>query len=242
MEPFAGSCSLFFRLSPRRALLADKNKELIEVYEVLRRKPTDLYKAVTSFAPESWVYNQVRALQLSDLPVLERAARFIYLNRNCFNGIFRTNQTGGFNVPFARCRQGAVPSLSEFRAASRLLNDVELRAWDFGTTLRYCGKGDFVYLDPPYLVDARRVFREYGPRAFSSCDLQRLANHLEKLDERGAIFLLSYADSREARALARNWNSRRVSVRRNIAGFASDRKQGFELLITNSSRKAANGN
>jgi DNA adenine methylase len=233
VEPFAGSCSLFHRLTPAEALLADKNEELMEAYEILRSHPDDVYDATSSLSRVEWLYLSVRALKPKKLPMVERAARFIYLNRNCFNGIFRTNQRGEFNVPFAHSRQGALPNRDEFLATARLLKDAELRAWDFGTTLRHCREGDFVYLDPPYVVEARRVFREYGPRPFDSADMLRLSEHLTKLHRRGVAFVLSYADCSESRAIAKKWWSRRVRVRRNIAGFASNRKQSFELIITN---------
>ena len=121
VEPFAGSCCLFYRLGPEVALLADKNPELIEMYDVLRRHPkAPLHQAVTSLHTAKWLYLQVRALRPADLTQLERAARFIYLNRNCFNGIYRTNLRGEFNVPFAHYKQGLVPTLDELVARARI--------------------------------------------------------------------------------------------------------------------------
>lgn len=233
VEPFAGSCSLFFRLSPSAALLADKNIELIEAYEILRESPDDVFDAASSLTDSEWLYLQVRALKPHQLRRVERAARFIYLNRNCFNGIYRTNRSGDFNVPFAHSRQGALPARAEFLATARLLANADLRAWDFGTTLRHCREGDFVYLDPPYVVRARRVFREYGPRPFDAEDMSRLSEHLTKLHDRGVKFVLSYADCAEARAIAQQWRYRRLKVRRNVAGFVAHRRHSFELLITN---------
>ncbi len=233
VEPFAGSCSLFFRVTPPDAVLADKNKELIETYEILREAPRDLHTAVSSWPVNEQVYREVRAIRPETLDRLRRAARFIYLNRNCFNGIYRTNRKGEFNVPFAGSRQGAVPSVEEFERAASLLQTVTLRAWDFGTTLRHCRAGDFVYLDPPFFVRSRRVFREYGPRTFGPKDLARLATHLKHLNCRGVHFLLSYADSREAQILANPWRYERLEVRRNVSGFVGSRRKSFELLITN---------
>lgn len=237
VEPFAGSCSLFFRLQPDVALLADKNEDLIETYRVLCRSPKALHRSVSGLVASKWLYLAVRSLQPANLSRLERAARFVYLNRNCFNGIYRTNTLGEFNVPFASCKQGRIPSLEEFVVCSDLLQRASLRAWDFGTTLRHCQRGDFVYLDPPYVVAERRVFRQYGPRPFNREDLTRLRRHLERLDARGVKFALSYADCRESRDLASAWHFRRVQVRRNVAGFSGKRKRSVELIITNTHTK-----
>ncbi|MCH8047220.1 MAG: DNA adenine methylase, partial [Planctomycetes bacterium] len=152
---------------------------------------------------------------------------------NCFNGIYRTNRSGKFNVPFASSRAGAFVTREEFIEASKSLQCATLRSWDFGTTLRHVRAGDFVYLDPPYAVESRRVFCEYGERPFCSDDLCRLSEHLDKIHNRGAAFLVSYADCREARMLAKNWFSCRMRVRRHVAGFAGARKAAYELLITN---------
>jgi len=97
----------------------------------------------------------------------------------------------------------------------------------------HVGEGDFVYLDPPYVLDERRVFREYLPGSFMRTDLKRLGEALQEIDRRGAVFVLSYAESKEAKKLVRSWNHRRVSTQRNIAGFVGARKNDFELLVSN---------
>jgi DNA adenine methylase len=109
-----------------------------------------------------------------------------------------------------------------------------LVAGDFELVLRHARKGDFVYMDPPFAVRARRVFKEYHPDTFSGSDVNRLRLWLEKLHKRGISFLVSYAQSAEADVLARGFDRRRISVRRNIAGFASDRSPSNEILISNS--------
>lgn len=182
VEPFAGSACLFFAIQPSKAILADKNLQLIETYEVVRQNPQKVYDGVVALPRTKAVYYAQRSRDPRCLSAIERTIRFVYLNRNCFNGIYRTNTQGLFNVPFATSRAGAFVSRDEFVAAARVLNNVELRAWDFGRTLRYVQKGDFVYMDPPYAVAARRVFKEYGSNPFAACDLTRLAEHLVKID------------------------------------------------------------
>jgi DNA adenine methylase len=104
---------------------------------------------------------------------------------------------------------------------------------DFSRTLEDVQKGDFVYLDPPFALESRRVFREYGLKSFSTGDVPRLSKSLKDIVKSKADFLVSYADCKEARVLAKNWNSIRLPVRRNIAGFASSRRLAYEWLISN---------
>ncbi len=233
IEPFAGSCSLFFALSPRHAILGDKNAELIETYSTVRDHSGEIYDRVAAIPRTRDVYYKLRSQCPSTLTHIERAVRFIYLNRNCFNGIFRTNARGEFNVPFASSRVGAFVTRDEFLGAAALLCCAELYAGDFGSTLRHVRASDFVYLDPPYAVKSRRVFREYGAKVFGSADIERLQKHLCAIDAKGAHFVVSYADCREARDLAKNWMFRRVRLRRHIAGFSRARRLAYELLITN---------
>lgn len=234
VEPFAGSAALFFRLNPERAILGDINSELIEAYEIIRDRPDDVYRAVSKISRNESQYYKVRDQNTSRLKAFGRAVRFVYLNRYCFNGIYRTNMKGKFNVPYAHNKPGVIPSLEVFRRCSALLNHASLKCGDFGSVLSGVKAGDFVYIDPPYVVDSRRIFREYDQREFSKKDLKRLASHLKKIDRKGATFLLSYADCREARELFSCWTMSRIRVRRNIAGFASARRFANEFLVTNS--------
>lgn len=233
VEPFAGSSSLFFKIQPAKGLLADKNSALIETYEVLRRSPRRVHNEVMKLPNNSSTYYQIRSKNPRSLSALRRAIRFIYLNRYCFNGIYRTNRQGHFNVPYGKNNASAFPTIDEFEACASLLKRVDLRAWDFGTTLRCVRENDFIYLDPPYAVNSRRVFREYGAQCFGQNDLVRLAEHLTRIDKKGAAFVLSYADCRFAREVLSVWELRRIAVRRNVAGFASARRKAYELVVTN---------
>lgn len=233
VEPFAGSACFFLSIGPKSALLADKNQQLIETFEVVRDRPSFIYDRVTAIPRTKTRYYQERERDPNKLSAIQRAVRFIYLNRNCFNGIYRTNSDGKFNVPFASSRAGQFVARDEFVSAATLLQRAELRCWDFGTTLRHVKERDFVYLDPPFAVDSRRVFKEYGKRTFQLDDLQRLSLHLDKIANRGAGFVVSYADCKEARAIGQHWNCKRIRVRRNVAGFTGARRSAYELVITN---------
>jgi DNA adenine methylase len=157
----------------------------------------------------------------------------LYLNHFCFNGLYRTNLLGQFNVPYGPPKNGAWLNEASIIAAGNALQTCELLHADFEETLRQVRKGDFVFLDPPYAVNRRRVFREYLPSSFSGGDLPRLGRALESLHSRGAAFVITYADSIESRGLFKKWNRSRLWVRRNIAGFAADRRGYYELLATN---------
>jgi DNA adenine methylase len=172
-----------------------------------------------------------------------RAVRFIYLNRHCFNGIYRTNLNGQFNVPFGGPKPGIIPPIETFRKCAQMLDRAELHSCDFGTLLSDTREGDFVYLDPPYAVESRRVFRQYGPREFEKKDLKRLASHLRRMHSRGVRFVVSYADCAEAREFLGSWKTVRMRVRRHVSGFEAARRTAYELVATNVGiRRKKNGN
>jgi DNA adenine methylase len=237
VEPFAGSACLFFSLAPTRAILSDNNQELIEVYNVVRDFPEQLYKRLNDIHRDVETYKHWRNVDPGSLNRETRALRFLYLNRNCFNGIYRTNSQGKFNVPMGR-KVGAYFTEADLIRCASLLQGAQLIAGDFSETLNYVASGDFVYLDPPYALKSRRVFREYGSHVFDTSDIDRLAEGLRQVDRVKADFLVSYADCREARQLAKNWNAVRLPIRRHIAGFAGARRNAYEWLITNQSLDA----
>jgi DNA adenine methylase len=232
VEPFAGSACLFFAIAPPAAVLGDANRELVEFYKVVRDEPDRLYRRLCRIRRDAVTYNKWRSTDPQSLDRETRAVRFIYLNRNCFNGIYRTNLAGKFNVPMGK-DQGLYFTKAELIQSSELLHRARLVAGDFTKTLEHVKRGDLVYLDPPYAVNSRRVFREYGKQLFDAADIPRLVKCLKDIRKAGADFLLSYADCSEARALASQWNATRVLTRRNVAGFAGARKNAYEWLVTN---------
>ena len=232
VEPFAGSACLFFELAPEAAVLGDINKELMETYRVVRDEPERLFKRLCRIERDLATYRRWRQLNSSVLDTETRALRFLYLNRNCFNGIYRTNLKGEFNVPMGT-RVGKYFSKEDLLNCSALLQRATLIAGDFGRTIERVTAGDFVYLDPPYAVAARRIFREYGKKTFGTADISRLSDALVTIVQRNADFLVSYADCTEARTLALSWHSVRLPVRRHVAGFVGDRKAAYEWLISN---------
>lgn len=235
VEPFAGSACLFFSLAPQSAVLGDSNPELIDVYRVVRDAPERLYRRLCRLGRDLETYTRWRALHPKSLDVETRALRLIYLNRNCFNGIYRTNAAGHFNVPMGS-KLSSYFTKDDLIRCSHLLQDVKLVRGDFTKTIEHVKRGNFVYLDPPYAVNSRRIFKEYGKDVFDTTDVPRFGETLTSIDNAKAEFLVSYADCREARTIARQWNAIRLPVRRNIAGFADARRNAYEWMITNIKR------
>lgn len=234
IEPFMGSACLFFSILPSRAILSDINKELVDTFNEVRKDPIALYSSIIRIprGPES--YYHLRKQSPNSLNPINRAARFIFLNRFCFNGLYRTNLNGAFNVPFAKSKTGDFPSEEEFINVANSLKNVELKCGDFESIIsNEIQKGDFIYLDPPYAVKNTRIFRQYDPQTFGLDDLERLRNILIKIDQIGAFFLLSYANCEEAKHYFCTWPSREVEVHRNIAGFSKHRRNASEILVSN---------
>lgn len=234
VEPFMGSASLFFSIAPSKAVLSDINSELVHTYRVVRDHPKRVHNALSLLPKGKRMYYKIRSQNLEELASIERAAKFIYLNRFCFNGIYRTNTKGKFNVPYSPEGTGDLPTLIELREISTALQNVTISCEDFETILlKKVRKNDFVYLDPPYAVANRRVFRQYGPQTFGISDLHRLNDALVRINKVGAKFLVSYAMCKEAKDIFSNWETRRVVTQRNVSGFAKHRRKAVELLITN---------
>jgi DNA adenine methylase len=232
IEPFAGSACLFFKLMPSKSILGDINHELIKTYLEVKHRPLELSASLRALRKGRQTFLKLRKLDLSRLSGSERAARFIFLNRYCFNGLYRTNKAGQFNVPYGGDKSGGLPSSDFLKQCSVALRRTRLVAADFEKVLGMAKKGDFVYMDPPFSVKSRRVFNEYDPTGFNSGHLNRLRSWMERFERNGISFLVSYADCTESRILMRDFFSRTVVVKRNIAGFASDRGESREVLIS----------
>ena len=233
VEPFAGSACLFFELKPSKAVLSDINEDLISTYLQVRDSTAAVARALMRIPTTSRSYYAIRAQDTSSLTPIQRAARFIFLNRFCFNGLYRTNLNGKFNVPFGGKRCGLVPSLEKLRECAKALRHASIFARPFEETLELVRVGDFVYLDPPYCIKSRRVFNAYSNASFGPDQLLTLKHHLHRVDRLGVPFLVSYGHSREALELAKGFRVSHLVVQRQIAGFAAKRRIAREIIITN---------
>lgn len=233
IEPFAGSACFFFAIYPERALLGDANLELIQTYATLRDHPRLVSRRAAALPRSRATYNKLRKRPFHEMSTdIERAASFVYLNRYCFNGVWRTNRQGLFNVPMGT-HTGELPGEASFYRCSVALRRAELMSCDFAETCSKARQGDFVYLDPPYSSSPRDRYGEYGYNSFEPPDLHRIVRVLEDLDRRGCSFLLSYVDNAATRTALCQWSYRRIRVRRHVAGFSSQRTMARELLVAN---------
>jgi len=233
IEPFAGSACLFFDIEPAYAFLGDINQELIHAYRVIKNDPVIVIEALKRMGVSKKTYYKVRDLPFTTLNDAERAAAFLYLNRYCFNGLYRTNSQGKFNVPYGDHQGNTKFDFNVILESSQQLATTQLFCCDFEYLVFLAQPGDFVYMDPPYWVEKSRAFSQYHANSFSAKDLKRLSSCLAHLDRIGAKFLVSYADSKEGYRALGDWAVRRVLTKRNIAGFISSRKTSTEILATN---------
>lgn len=235
-EPFIGSAALFFHLQPARARLADCNRKLVEVYEVVRDEVDDLIAALQPHKNEKKYYYRIRSQDPRSLDKVERAARIIYMNKTCYNGLYRENQQGEFNVPFGRYKHPRICDEPRLRAASRALQDVELCAGDFADAVAGAGEGDFVYFDPPYVpLNATSNFTSYSRFGFDDYDHRRLSQTIANLTARGCRVMLSNSAAPLVYELydRAEYTLHEIEARRNINSKANCRGPVTELLILN---------
>jgi DNA adenine methylase len=234
IEPFAGSACLFFSTHPKMAVLSDLNDELIDTYRAIKSAPSEVGHALNALPFGRDAYYQIRNEPLCGLSPVQKAAKFIYLNRFCFNGLYRTNASGEFNVPFGAPRNSTVPSISHLELCSKALQSASLMAGDFESIVsENIAEGDFIYLDPPFFQTEGRVFRQYNAKPFMKSDLERLGNLLHHIHSVGATFVLSYANNAEAEAIFSGWHSKTILLQRNISGFAKARGKAKEIFVSN---------
>jgi DNA adenine methylase len=232
-EPFAGSSCLFFYLEPTKAVLGDINSELVSTLKAVRNQNAKLLRLLAEMPRGKREYQRIRRVDPSGLHQAEIGARLIFLNHNCFNGLYRTNMSGQFNVPFGRHKKRRTLDTALLKQAGKALRKATLIEGDFEETIKHAQKGDFVYLDPPYFSAKKRIFSEYGPRLFGDDDLCRLQRCLEGLHKRKVRFAVSYWYCKETLELFAKWRIKRVRAKRNIAGFAAARRGAYELIACN---------
>ncbi len=234
VEGFCGSATLFFSIRPKRGLLVDCNAALVECITRVKKAPRSVAKALGQMAPSEATFYDVRAADTNQLDPDVRAARFIYLNRLCFNGLYRTNSAGRFNVPYGGLKAGRLPDVRQLENASEALQSTSVICGDFQSAVKHhVERGDFVYLDPPYAVRNRSLDFQYGPDVFGTKDIERLALLASEIDAIGATFVISYVDCPEISSLVERWGCERVQVRRTVAAAASRRVSASEVLISN---------
>jgi DNA adenine methylase len=233
-EPFVGGGALFFAVQPKRAQLADQNPELIHCYSQVRDDVYGVLDVLARHVYERAHFDAVRALDPLHLRPAERAARFIYLNKTCFNGLWRVNRAGRFNVPIGRYKNPKFNDPATLITASHALRGVTLTRAPFEESMARAAPGDFVYLDPPYdPVSPTASFASYTAGGFSWEDQRRLAHACVVLNRRGVRFLLSNSATPRIRALYAGFEQRMVKAPRFVNSKAGLRGPVDEVLVFN---------
>jgi DNA adenine methylase len=238
-EPFAGGAALFFALASDgsrkigRAVLCDQNEELIACYRAVKADPAKVIRALEDYRYDEDLFYEVRDKSTAGMTDTERAARFIFLNKTCFNGLWRVNSQGKFNVPFGRYDNPKIIDEDGLALASKALALAELRLGDFSEATKGLGGGDFVYFDPPYdPASETSDFTAYARGGFSMTDQQRLADEMRRLRGAGVMVMLSNADTRKMRDLYFDFTVHSVKAPRSINSVAEKRGMARELLVT----------
>jgi DNA adenine methylase len=234
VEPFCGSAAVYFSIEDKEAILSDINHHLINFYRNAQSDASRLYDRVVAIPRTKKHYYRSRDEFNECQDGFERACLFYYLNKNCFNGLFRTAKNGNFNVPYSRARVGNYQAKEAFLASAQILQRAQFFCGDFETVLlHHVKEGDLVYLDPPYSDAKRYPFREYFPGCFAFKDINRMVGILETLDKRGAHFVLSFSSRLKTPLAQKGWITTSIRTRRNISGFASARKYVNDIIVTN---------
>ena len=238
-EPFIGGGSVLLALQPLGATINDINKELIHVYNTIKHQPLKLVQAIYKldsyecdcnyYLKQKDYYNKLITEQQYNI---DMAALFIFLNKHCFNGLYRVNQQGLFNVPWNKKTSGVSINIENILNISNYLQNIEIFNKDFEEVLEDCDEDDFIFIDSPYDPICENGFIDYSKEGFTKEDHIRLAKVFKKLDERGCYCMLTNHNTSLINELYYDFNIDIVDVRRSINSNGNDRK-GKEVIITN---------
>lgn len=230
-EPFFGGGSFFFSLKPETAILSDRNESLISMYRAIRDDPEGVIKLLSTYPYSEDFYYRMRSRRPTS--IRSAAARFIYLNRSCWNGLYRVNQKGKFNTPFGKFENPTICDPERIRAASILLKGSSLKFCDFEKAISNAKKGDLAYFDPPYVTGhENNGFLKYNVRLFSWGDQERLARTALRLADEGVHILVSNANHPAVVNLYKGFHYFKAERNNLIGGKGSSRGLTGEALLT----------
>ncbi len=239
-EPFIGGGALLFALQPNSPIINDINTELMDCYQVVRDFPDELIIELKKHKNQEDYYYKIRSWDRSedyqDRNLIQRASRTIFLNKAGYNGLFRVNSRGQFNVPIGKYKNPSFFESENLRAVSRYLNDNEVRLLnlDFEEAVEDAHKGDFIYFDPPYDTSSKTAcFTGYNQNGFNKDEQKRLKLVCDKLNRKGCKFLISNACTNFITDLYKDYNQTKVLARRAINSNAKKRGKIEEILIKN---------
>lgn len=233
VEPFAGSAAAFFALQPRKALLSDKNEDLVECYRAVKHDPGAVWRRMKAHhrchARDPGYYYRIR--DSAPRSRVGRAARFIYLNRTCFNGIYRVNLDGVFNVPKGSKDTVIFPD-DNFQKISDILRNAKIKSSDFEETLSVCGRGDLVFVDPPYTVKHNmNGFVKYNEKIFSWSDQVRLSGAILAAARRGARVILTNAAHESVESLYCGSGELNFISRQSVMAANSEKRSSVDEMV-----------
>lgn len=243
VEPFVGGGAVVFEYQPKKAIINDYNEELINVYNVIKTSPDALIETLMHHKEnnnEDYFY-EIRSLDREEnyykkLSDIERAARIIYLNKTCYNGLFRVNSSGQFNTPYGKYKNPNIVNKPVIHAMSKYFNNnnIKILNGDYKEALKNLRKGSFVYFDPPYLpISTSSSFTGYTENGFTLEQQIELKEQCDKLNQRGIKFLLSNSDHKIIRDLYKNYNIKTVQAKRSINSKGNKRGEINEVLVYN---------
>lgn len=239
-EPFIGGGALFFELQPKQAVINDYNEELINVYCVIRDNPNELIEDLKKHKNTAEYFYEIRSLDrlplFNNLTKVERASRIIYLNKTCYNGLYRVNNAGEFNSPFGKYKNPNIINEPVIKAVSKYLNlnKIQISNSDYEVILRDIPANSFVYLDPPYHpVSETSNFTGYIQGGWNESEQLRLRDVCNKLNANGVKFLLSNSASDFIKEIYSAYNIKTVQANRAVNSISSKRGQVDEFLICN---------
>lgn len=232
IEPFLGSGAVFFHLEPSKSILADQNNDLIDTYKAIQLDWKAVVSALNRHHKNHCKEHYYAVRDARPRALYTRAARFIYLNRTCWNGLYRVNLRGDFNVPIGT-KKNVILDSDDFESISRLLKNTILRSGDFEETMELAGKGDLVFVDPPYTIKHNlNGFIKYNEKLFSWGDQERLRDSVVRAKAKGAVVIVSNANHHSIQELYKGIGNKKVLTRANVlAADAAYRGKYEELII-----------
>lgn len=240
-EPFVGGGAVLFELQPRKAVVNDINSELINLYQVIKDNVDDLIEDLKQYRNEEEYFYTIRELdrdknKYDNLTRIQRASRVTYLNKTCYNGLFRVNKAGEFNTPFGNYKNPNIVNEITLRAVSNYLNkyNITFLCCDFEQALKNARKGAFVYLDPPYdPVSNTASFTGYDKGGFDRDEQIRLKETCDMLNKKGVKFLLSNSATEFIYELYKNYKIEIIQAKRAINSKPDKRGEIDEVLVRN---------
>jgi DNA adenine methylase len=240
-EPFVGGGAVLFNLQPNKAIINDINTELINLYNIIKYNIDELINDLGTYINDESEFYRIRNLDRDKddynlLSPVKKASRLIYLNKTCYNGLFRVNRAGEFNAPFGFYKNPNIINEPVLRAVSEYLNAGQISIYnsDYSNILRDLKKSSFVYLDPPYdPVSDTSSFTGYDKGGFDKEQQERLKEECDKLNKKGIRFLLSNSSTDFIRDLYREYNVKTIQAKRILNSNAEKRGEVDEILVRN---------